>query len=263
MKPYKKLSDIEKLSLIQDLYVNRKKSFADIAKEYDTYPNKIRRDAKSFNIVIRDKSEAQKNALVSGKHKHPTKGQKRSDQVKDKIGNSVMNSWDKLSEDELKARKQIAKNNWDKLSDIQKNNMQKAATTAVREASKVGSKLEKYFLSALLKDGYVVEFHKEQTLVNTKLQIDLFLPKLNIAIEVDGPSHFEPVWGQDALEKNITYDNKKEGLIIGRGWYLIRIKQTKDFSPSRAKTLYTKLNKAIKTIIDQKSSTTQSISIED
>lgn len=92
-----------------------------------------------------------------------------------------------------------------------------------------------------MNDGYKVDFHKEQMLLNTKLQIDLFLPELNVAIEVDGPSHFLPVWGEDALQRNIKYDNKKSGLILGKGLVLIRIKQLSDFSPTRAKLLYEQL----------------------
>jgi very-short-patch-repair endonuclease len=74
------------------------------------------------------------------------------------------------------------------------------------------------------------------------------LPNLNIAIEVDGPSHFLPVWGEDTLNKNKQYDNKKTGLILGKGLVLIRIKQTKEFSKARASILYDELNKYIKNI---------------
>jgi very-short-patch-repair endonuclease len=84
---------------------------------------------------------------------------------------------------------------------------------------------------------------------------------MNIAIEVDGPSHFEPVWGDDSLKRNKKYDSKKEGLIIGKGWHLIRIKQTKDFSKSRADRLYTELLQAIGQINGKNSS--QKIIIED
>jgi very-short-patch-repair endonuclease len=123
--------------------------------------------------------------------------------------------------------------------------MQKMATDAVRIASKLGSKLEKFLLDGLLKHGFKVDFHKEQSLVTTKLQIDLFLPTMNTAIEVDGPSHFSPVWGNDALQKNISYDNKKQGLILGKGLVLIRIKQTKDFSKTRSQLIYAKLKMVI------------------
>jgi very-short-patch-repair endonuclease len=245
---YSNLSKTQKKDLLTDLYSNKKYSFADIANMYGTYANKIRRDAKSLNIPIRDKSEAQKNALDSGRHKHPTKGTSRPEETKNKIGQSIVSFWDNLSDDDLEKRRLKFKENWDKLTEEEKQNMQKAATDAVRKSSKEGSKLEKFLLNKLLQDGYKVEFHKEQSLVTTKLQIDLFLPSMNTAIEVDGPSHFLPVWGDDALQKNIEYDKKKQGLILGKGLALIRIKQTKDFSKTRSILLYDKLRELLKDI---------------
>jgi very-short-patch-repair endonuclease len=219
---YEDLSDSKKTEIINKLYCLEKKSFQQIAEIYNTYANKIRRDAKKFNIQIRDKSEAQKNALSTGTHKHPTKGKNRPEQTKRKIGDS-------LSEDE-------------------RQNMIDSANKAVRDTSKQGSKLEKFLLSELLKAGYKPEFHKEQSILNTKLQIDIFIPSLNIAIEVDGPSHFLPVWGEDALNRNIKYDNKKTGLLLGKGCVLIRIKQTKDYSPTRGRIIWESVLKQIKQI---------------
>ncbi len=236
---YDKLSDNDKKQYLIEQYQNLGKSFGDIAKDIGTYANKIRRDAIKYNIEIRDKSQAQKNALNTGKTKHPTKGKQRSEDVKNKIGKGVMVSWENLTEDELNRRKQIAKENWENLSDDTKADILSSANIAVREASKTGSKLEKYILNRLLKDKYKVDFHKEHFLSNTKLQIDLFLPALNVAIEVDGPSHFEPVWGNDSLSRNQKYDNKKTGLILGKGWVLIRVMQLKDFSKAKADQLYT------------------------
>ena len=257
---YDHMSEQDKKQLISQLYTDQKLSFADIGAKYNTYANKIRRDAKKFNIKIRDKSEAQINALNTGKHTHPTKGKQRSEKTKEKIGNGVMKSWDKLSNSELTKRKQKSKENWDSLDENTKNNILKMANKAVRVASKQGSKLEKFLLSELLRSGYSVEFHKEQTLSNTKLQIDLFLPTINLAIEVDGPSHFEPVWGDDSLKRNKKYDSKKEGLILGKGWSLIRIKQRKDFSKSRANLITKQLLETIRTL-DKNTATT--IIIED
>ena len=267
MKKYKTsydtLSDAEKLSVLEKLYIKEKLSFADIAQIYGTYANRIRRDAKKMNIPSRDKAAAQKNALKTGKHKHPTRGTIRSTETKNKIGKAVMNSWDKLTTDELNTRKQKSKDNWERLSEDEKENRQRAASQAVRISSKVGSKLEKYLLSALIDKGYRVDFHKEHSLVNTKLQIDLFLPTINIAIEVDGPSHFLPVWGEDSLKKNVAYDKKKEGLILGRGWHLIRIKQLKDFSKTRANLIFDRLIGVIAEICNTNSNTIKKITIED
>lgn len=248
MKTYSQLSDSEKKRIITQLYIEQNKSFADIASEYNTYANKILRDAKKWGIKIRDKSSAQKNALKTGKHKHPTMGSERSEKTKNKIGLGVMKSWESLSSNELENRKTKAKNAWEELDDNIKQEILGKANNAVRLASKTGSKLEKFLLKKLISDGFKVDFHKEQSLVNTKLQIDLFLPTINTAIEVDGPSHFEPVWGQDSLNRNITYDNKKQGLILGKGFVLIRIKQTKDFSKTRAEIIHSRLLKVISDI---------------
>ena len=247
-KKYDSLTDIEKNNLITEFYVEQKLSFADIAERLNTYPNKIRRDAKKLNIGIRSKSDAQKNALNTGKHKHPTKGTQREEATKIKIGLKVLDAWASLSDDDLNQRKAKSKEQWEKMTEDQKANIRESANKAVRNASKTGSKLEKFLLTKLINDGYKVDFHKEQMLSNTKLHIDLFLPTMNIAVEVDGPSHFEPVWGQDALNRNKKYDNKKNGLLIGKGLKLIRIKQMKDFSNSRALIIYDRLIEAINTI---------------
>lgn len=259
-KPYNTYSDYDKQELIKKLYLLDKKSFQDIAGLLQTYANKIRRDAVKFGIAIRDKSQAQTNALKSGKHKHPTKGTQRSDETKDKIGFSVMSSWDKLPEKTKKQRKEQSKLQWENLDEEEKKYRLGLAHQAVRRSSKTGSKLEKFLLHRLLEDGFNVDFHKEQILSNTKLQIDIFLPKLNIAIEVDGPSHFLPVWGEDTLKKNIEYDRKKNGLIIGKGLKLIRIKQLHDFSNARANAIYSKLKEAI---LKMDKSTTKTLDIED
>jgi very-short-patch-repair endonuclease len=248
MKQYNDMSDKEKKEYLIRNYEVLNKSFADIAKECNTYANKLRRDSLKFKLKIRNKSEAQKNALKIGKTQHPTKGKKRSQETKSKIGVGVLESWASLDSEELQKRKEKAKQNWEKMSEEEKQNMLHEANLAVREAGKKGSKLELYLLDAMLKDGYQVEFHKEQTLLNTKLQIDLFVPTLNVAIEVDGPSHFEPVWGDEALKRNKKYDDKKSGLIIGKGLYLIRIKQSKDFSPTRAELIFQELKTVLSDI---------------
>lgn len=245
---YQQMNDRSKQKLIQDLYVNKKMSFAEIAQKYGTYANKIRRDAIKFNLPIRNKSEAQKNALDCGKIAHPTKGKNRSLEEKEKISLSMHSSWKDMHEDEKNRRSQQSKLRWNMLDDKLKQNMLNAAHVAIRRSSVEGSKLEKFILSKLLEKQYKVEFHKEQILSNTKLQIDIFLPVENVAIEVDGPSHFEPVWGSDSLSKNQKYDQKKTGLILGKGIKLIRIKQTSDYSRARAIILTDQLMNLLGTI---------------
>lgn len=260
---YKNLSERAKKDLLHKEYEINRKSFSDIAKENQTYANKLRRDAIKFNIKIRDKSEAQKNALKTGKTNHPTMGKKRSVATKEKIGLSVLASWENMDDTEIERRKLNAKLNWENKSDLEKKDILHQANTAVREAGKTGSKLEKFLLNKLLEDGYGVEFHKEQSILNTKLQIDLFIPKLGVAIEVDGPSHFEPVWGDDTLKRNKKYDDKKTGLIIGKGLYLIRIKQSRDFSKSRGLLIFQELQNLLLDIENNKLSQNKVLKIGD
>lgn len=245
LKLYDKLSDKEKKHTIQKMYLEELKSFGDIAVKLGTYANKIRRDAKKFDIPIRNKSEAQSNALKTGRTKHPTEGKERSDTTKSKIGLGLAKSWDSMDESAKQKIKEQKREQWNKLSEDQRANMQKSANDAVRLASKTGSKLEKYILEKLLKDGWRVDFHKEHVLVDTKLQIDLLVPSIKTAIEIDGPSHFVPVWGEDALKKNIKYDQKKQGLLVGKGYALIRVIQKCDFSKTRSDIIYNRIKQAL------------------
>lgn len=242
---YSSLSDEQKKTIIEKYYIQQEKSFDEISSMYNTYPNKLRRDAKKFDLPIRSKSEAQKNALKKGRTTHPTKGKQRSEATKQKIGMSVLQNWENMDEQKLQDIKQKQKKIWNNKSKEEKENLRQAANNAIRESSKLGSKLEKFLLSGLLKSNIDTKFHYEQTLVNTKLQIDLYVPSINLAIEVDGPSHFDAVWGEDALNKTKTYDDKKQGLIIGKGMTLVRIKQKMDFSISRSKLILDKLLRLI------------------
>ena len=48
---------------------------------------------------------------------------------------------------------------------------------------------------------------------------------MGAAIEIDGPSHFLPIWGQAALNKTIKSDNEKNGLLRYHGIMVLRVAQ--------------------------------------
>jgi len=110
------------------------------------------------------------------------------------------------------------------MSDEDKANLRKLAAEAVRKASKEGSKIEKFIYEGLTKLGYEVIFHKRGLVVNDKLEVDLFLPNIKTAIEIDGPAHFLPIWGEESLQRNIRSDAQKAGLLINRGFVILRVK---------------------------------------
>ena len=215
---------------ILELYQNQGMSTYEIAEKLHTYPNKIRRVLKRMGVPIRDPSTAQKNALQQGRASHPTQGKQISQETKDKISESQGEVWDSMTTQEKSYRSQIGKRAWDKKSDEEKSRLIEQAQNAIRETSRIGSKLEHFLLSELGKRKVRVEFHKEHWLRNQNLQVDLYLPEYRTAIEVDGPSHFKPVWGQENFEKNIKAAIQKTGLILGSGLVMIIIKQTQSLT---------------------------------
>lgn len=222
---YSELKDAEKLKLLNSLYWKQNLSWKEIADLCETYPNKVRRDATKLGMESRSKSEAQSLALKAGRHPHPTKDKGHSEETKIKISDEVANVWDEMPEKERAKRKVEALKRWNEKSEEEIREFRKASIDAIRTAAKEGSALEKYLHENLIRNGYKVDFHKEQWVERERLQIDLLIPALNIAIEVDGPSHYENIWGDEVLRKNQQRDREKNGLLLRQGFVIIRIRQ--------------------------------------
>ena len=233
---------------ILDLYQNRQWSTYQIAEKLQTYPNKIRRVLTKYGIGLRGSKDAQKNALHNGRAKHPTAGTTRSAETKKKISESQGEVWDSLTDEEKEHRSNIGKEVWEQKSETEKALFIAQAQEAVRNSSRVGSKLEHFLLFELGTRNIKVEFHKEHWLQNHNLQVDLYLPEYSAAIEVDGPSHFKPVWGQDNLDRNIKSDQQKTGLILTSGLIMIRIKQDKSLTQRYMRNTLNKLLSLLHTI---------------
>ena len=195
-----------------------------LAKKHGTYPTKIFRILKKAGVTLRNKSDAQKQALKVGRSQHPTEGTTRSDDVKDKISETLCHHWETADKSDIIAK---AKARWAKLSPEKKKEMHKLGIAAVRESSKNGSKLEISLREDLVKNGYRVDFHKKHFMVDTRLEIDLVLPELGIAIEINGPSHFLPIWGEKSLKRQMKADTQKYGIVLSTGFKLIIIKHLK------------------------------------
>ena len=208
-------------------YWIQERSIGDIAKELDTYPNKVRRALKSHGIKLRDKGSAQAVALKKGRSSHPTKDKGHSEESKLKISESVAQSWENLSYEELEARRETAREQWANMSEEDKIKLRESAIPGIKKASREGSKLEKYIREELTKNGYVIEYHKKGIVPNSNLEVDIYLPEMGTAIEIDGPSHFLPIWGQEALSKTIKSDNEKNGLLRYHGVMVLRVAQKK------------------------------------
>ena len=217
---------------------NKNKSTYEIAESLGTYPNKIRRVLVKHGVSLRDRSSAQSLALDTGRHKHPTKGKLRTEEEKIRISDGMAKYWDEMSDEEREKRVDMAKKQWKNMSEADREKLRSAAAQAVRQASKEGSKSEKFLYRALTDEGYSVIFHKKGLIPNHSLEIDLFIPELKTAIEIDGPAHFFPIWGEQNLQSHIEADAKKNGLLIAKGFVVLRVKHiTKNISQKAQRNL--------------------------
>lgn len=234
---------------IIDMYVHEDLSTYVIAEKFNTYPNKIRRVLIKNGIPLKDRSAAQKLALESGRNIHPTAGKGHDISTKEKISESIYNSWTKISDEERELRSQKGKDQWDSMSEEEKAELRDAAAKAVRQASVDGSKMEKFLLKNLQKNGYDILFHKKGLIPNDKLEVDIFIPALKTAIEIDGPAHFLPIWGEENLQKHIKADSHKSGLLLSAGFVVIRIKHiTRNLSEKHKRTALSEILSALNNI---------------
>ena len=205
-------------------YFDEGASFADIASEIKTYSNKIRRDFIKFGFTPRDKSSAQANALFYGKQVHPTKGKHRTEDEKLRISENVAKSWENMSDEDKDSRAKKAKKQWDKKTVRQMQDFRHKAAVAMRKAADDGSKMEKLVCEYFLEAGHPPLFHQEIKLFGKTLEVDILIPSLNLAVEIDGPSHFLPIWGEDKLLKKISSDSEKNGILLEQGYSVLRFK---------------------------------------
>jgi pyruvate-formate lyase-activating enzyme len=69
--PKKILHFLKSREYYERQYVDNERSLHDIAAELNSYPNRIKRELEAYHIHVRDKSEAQKVALKTGRAKPP------------------------------------------------------------------------------------------------------------------------------------------------------------------------------------------------
>lgn len=204
-------------------YVNNKKGVREIAREQNTYPTKIYRELSSLGFEIKGKSEIQKERLKT--IPHPTKGKQRTERERQKIGKSVSENWKALPRDEVLRRVNENLNVFGKMSKKEEAKIRKLAAQEIHRTAKKGSKIERFFVDKLTEHGYKVVWHKEIP-HKEKLVVDLYLPDHKIVIEVDGISHFEPIWGEDKLKQQQRADKEKNGILTGYGISVVRFKVT-------------------------------------
>lgn len=209
--------------LISKLY-DEGKSLREVADITKCPVTSICRLFKKNGKPLRDKVEAASLAVENGKILSPTEGKKRTEREKDKIASGLAGWWESMSEEDRESFKDVARERWNGISEQDKEERQRRAGEALRTAAVEGSKLEKFLYKYLTTEGYHVIMHKKGLIAGEKYEIDLYLPEQKIAIEIDGPHHFLPIFGESRLRQAIKYDNIKNGTLTSNGLCVIRVK---------------------------------------
>lgn len=244
----------EETDKIIKYYTEDLESLQMIAERYGTYVNKIRRLLIKCGVKIRTFGESQKLALDIGRNEHPTKGKKRTEEEKEKISLGVYETWENFSEDKRKRLKKEAKERWENKSEKEREELSLAAKKAMQKAAVNGSKMENFLREEFEKVGIPVIFHKKDLVKNTNLEVDIFIPSHNTAIEIDGPTHFLPIFGEERLVKTMESDKVKIGLLMSAGYNILRVKcLVKNVSRAFAKKVSQILISSLEDMSDKKS----------
>lgn len=223
------LQDVEWLT---DQYAAQNKSSYAIAEELNVNQSRVYRAIKKLGIT-RDASEAQKVSLKENRRKHPTEGKKRTDAERLAISAGKENFLNNLStedrEEYLGKLSDASKSYWETVPAEERQAIMKENQKRVRQTARHGSKLERLVWNTLAQAGFVdANPHQKGLIPNNRLEVDIWVPSIRTAIEIDGPSHFKPIYGEDKLRKTQQQDREKSGLILGTGYTMIRIKCIKN-----------------------------------
>jgi very-short-patch-repair endonuclease len=233
-------------------YIDAQKSIREISEELKVSQSKVRRALIFLGVKIRTWSESQTIAISRGITSHPTKGKKLSRKTREKISVKNSDNWASMTPEKMEEIRGIHRKRWADMPTEQKENLRELAGKAIRDSAKHGSKTERFIVSELEKQGYGVIIHARNLVQSTALEVDIFIPELRTAIEIDGPSHFVPIWGAEKLSKQMRADTEKQGLLINSGYVLIRVKQMdKSLSAKKLRDVLTIINEQLEIVKDK------------
>lgn len=238
-------------------YVAKGRSPGNIAKEWSErlnkkiYSNTIRRALKRHNFQLRDKSAAQKNYLA--KNPHPLEGVKRSSEERKKISEGIQRWWDGLTPDEAEKIKEElserAGQKWGEMTEDERRATIKKMHSASRTKAGKGGRNENKVARLLEQGGFGVMQRSNQFTPRNLFEIDIAIPSRKTAIEWDGRSHFEPIYGEESLSKTQAKDERKNKVLVKAGWVVIRVR---DYSTAHSLAFCRRAVKQIVTLMDNK-----------
>jgi very-short-patch-repair endonuclease len=209
---------------LQEEYETKERSTNDIAREHGVFPNQIRRALIKHGFKVRDRSAAQKNNIE--KNGAPMQGRTRTEAEKVRISEGMQKWWDALSDDEKNAVKSrlsdSAREKWETMTDEEKKEIVGKMHKANRKRMRAGSKNENLVADLLINAGYKIAQRTKDFTPGRRFEIDLCIPTMKIAIEWDGATHFDPIYGEAHLQRVRAKDKTKDSILLSSGWTVIR-----------------------------------------
>ncbi len=211
---------------VRRLYLDEGLSMRRVADTVSAPLATLSRFMKKHGITARDKAQAQKNYLRE--HDHQMKGRKHTAETKKQISVSLGEFWDGLSDEEREAfKRQIGsgwKRKWAAMSYQERKLTMETLSSQAKASQGKGSRLERFIAEELRNRGYFVEERSTGYTTGKDFEVDLALPTEMIAIEVDGPTHFLPIYGEDHLDNQQERDARKDDMINATGYNVLRVR---------------------------------------
>jgi very-short-patch-repair endonuclease len=187
-------------------------------------------------ILTRSKSEAQKK-YIERTGKHQREGTLHSEESREQISDSMKKVYDSERGEEI--REKIAEQRqlewYDKTEEERAEILQNLKDSSRAKAqSGEGSNFENFLAQKLKEEGYAVEQRTQNYTPGNKFHVDIALYNEKIIIEVDGPTHWQPIYGEDELVKVKAKDKVKDDILNSAGWNVVRV-QDSSGSTSRAR----------------------------
>lgn len=250
---------------LQTNYIDGDYSAKDIVVKFAlSYPNVVYRALRHHGLPRKHRSTAQSDYLRKNPEKHPTAGKERTLDEKKRIGLSMHHYWKDISEDTFQARIDKSREMWYNIPEATRKRWLDKSHASLRESAKSGSKFEKYLLAALLANNFKVQPHKKFLFENSEMSVDAFLPLEGICVEVNGVSHYLPVWGEEALEKTIQRDLLKTQQLLAEGYSVVIIQNENGYhSTTVMEKVAHGLIKLIKEVVKRPNNTLTELVVED
>jgi len=121
-----------------------------------------------------------------------------------------------------------------------------------KNTGSIRSKLEVFIEKKIKEEFANLPYHPNDRKILGGLELDFYFPTLKLAVEFNGITHYEPIYGLDRLERSVDSDKRKMILCHEKGIELavIDISMCKNFSKKWGIVFFNEIKTIIKPIFE-------------